>query len=117
MPHKISVQRIQQFQRGELWCKRLNGAALVRKNILSSCVVWYDRSHVSEPESVVQRDRVAAAIVSRPDCDWLGCEKRRQTMIGWCGWGPRTDAAECDTHFYVLVSLGNIFTHGHGVCG
>ena len=30
---------------------------------------------------------------------------------------PRTDAAECDTHFYVLVSLGNIFTHGHGVCG
>ena len=77
MPHKISVQRIQQFQRGELWCKRLNGAALVRKNILSSCVVWYDRSHVSEPESVVQRDRVAAAIVSRPDCDWLGCEKRR----------------------------------------
>jgi hypothetical protein len=38
-------------------------------------------------------------------------------MMGWCGWGPRTDAAECDTHFYVLVSLGNnIFTHGHGVC-
>ena len=22
--------------------------------------------------------------------------------LGWCGWRPRTDAAECDTQFYKL---------------
>ena len=40
-----------------------------------------------------------------------------QTMIGWCGWGPRTDAAECDTHFYVLSALGNIFHMTTSVVG
>ena len=28
------------------------------------------------------------------------------------GWWPRTDAAECDTHFYVISTLGIIYTRG-----
>ena len=30
---------------------------------------------------------------------------------------PRTDAAECDTHFYVLSALGNIFHMTTSVVG
>ena len=30
-----------------------------------------------------------------------------QLFMSGCGWRPRTDAAKCDTHFYVLFQLGN----------
>ena len=30
-----------------------------------------------------------------------------QLCMSGCGWRPRTDAAKCDTHFYVLFQLGN----------
>ena len=29
-----------------------------------------------------------------------------QLYLSWGGWGLRTDAAECDTHFYVLSTSG-----------
>ena len=35
-----------------------------------------------------------------------------QLFLSWCGWWPRTDAAECDTHFYVISALGIIYTRG-----
>ena len=31
-----------------------------------------------------------------------------QLYLSWVGWRPRTDAAECDSHFYVLFSLGKL---------
>ena len=31
-----------------------------------------------------------------------------QLCMSGCGWRPRTDAAKCDTHFYILFQLGNI---------
>ena len=31
-----------------------------------------------------------------------------QLFMSGCGWRPRTDAAKCDTHFYILFQLGNI---------
>ena len=52
-------------------------------------------------------------------CDFCSDSPFNHQLYYWScgGWRPRTDAAECETHIYVLSALGNIFHMTTSVVG